>query len=162
MCKKERIIRRCMCPGKMRWPSVSEPGCVYQRKHNGSMPAGRGTTTKYYWGDSMDGAYCWYEDNADCKGEKYAHQVGQKKANAYGLYDMSGNVWEWCADWYDSGYYGKSIGKNPINTEKSSPRVARGGGWYGSAGSCRAAFRSYSSADYRGNDLGFRVASPAP
>ena len=83
------------------------------------------------------------------------HPVGQKKPNAWGLYDMHGNVWEWCQDWYDSYSTSPTSG---------SSRVDRGGGWGHYAQFCRSADRSRSSPDFRYFNLGFRpvLASPVP
>jgi formylglycine-generating enzyme required for sulfatase activity len=84
-----------------------------------------GTTTEYYWGDDMDGAYAWCE-NAGGK----TQPVGTKKPNAWGLYDMIGNVWEWCHDWYAEDYYAGSRVKNPRGPNKKGVcRVIRGGSW---------------------------------
>ena len=118
-----------------------------------------GTTTKYYWGDSMDGAYCWYDGNAWYKGEEYAYQVGQKQANAFGLYDMSGNVWEWCQDWYDRSYYSKGENDNPRGPSTGSSRVLRGGSFVNGAGGCRSAHRNCHGPGRRGYRDGVRFAA---
>jgi formylglycine-generating enzyme required for sulfatase activity len=74
-------------------------------------------------------------------------EVGQYKKNKFGLYDMHGNTFEWCQDWYDSEFYKKFQNekkvKNPMNSEKGSNRVIRGGSWYDSAVICRSAYRYY-------------------
>ncbi len=75
-----------------------------------------GSTTKFYFGnDTLKlGDYAWYKDNSG----REIQPVGQKIPNDWGLYDMSGNVWEWCFDWWDPGYYARSPSKNPVNEEK--------------------------------------------
>ena len=95
----------------------------------------------------------WYSDNSG----KKTHTVGEKQANELGLYDMSGNVWEWCQDGYDSGYYGKSAGSDPVNLSKASDRVRRGGGCYNSAGHVRVARRYRNTPTSSHDFLGFRL-----
>jgi formylglycine-generating enzyme required for sulfatase activity len=109
---------------------------------------------KYAAGRSMATAG-WYADNSGNK----AHAVAQKKANELGLYDMSGNVWEWCLDWYKSDYYATSPTKNPKNTARSGSRVLRGGSWINKASYCRVANRYSSEPDDRNDSYGFRVVS---
>jgi formylglycine-generating enzyme required for sulfatase activity len=113
-----------------------------------------GSKTKYYWGNTMDGSYAWYSDNSGSK----THLVGQKKPNAWGLYDMTGNVYEWMQDWYDSGYYGKNASNNPVGADSGSYRVGRGGSWYNSDWSCRTSYRLHVTPDNRILYLGFRLA----
>ncbi len=125
-----------------------------------------GTETSFSFGDdeSKLGEYAWFYDNAaNAVGEQYAHRVGQKKANPWGLCDMHGNVWEWCRDVYTQKLPG---GRDPevMPDEKTqeSHRVRRGGGWGDLAALCRAALRGSDGPSSTNFDLGLRVAlSPA-
>ena len=115
-----------------------------------------GTTTQYSFGDdeSSLGEYAWFDKNVWDIGKPYAHAVGTKQPNPWGLRDMHGNVWEWCRD----GYAGKLVGgPNPAGPSTSSYRVFRGGCWINSAGFCRSAFRRRRVPSGRDCYLGFRV-----
>ena len=103
----------------------------------------------------------WYGKDRNGYGgnsKAQAHPVGQKKANAWGLYDMHGNVWELCLDWYDSGYYAEAPATDPTGPGTGFDRVVRGGSLYTPADFCRSARRSKASPGDRGFTLGFRVA----
>jgi len=89
--------------------------------------------------------------------EVKTHSAGGKQANKLGIYDMSGNVWEWCNDWYDSSYYKNSPKNNPQGASSGSYRVYRGGSWRNYAKICRVAYRSSYNPDYSYNILGFRL-----
>ena len=114
-----------------------------------------GTETRLYWGDDPSereiGDYAWYRGNSNSQ----THQVGQKKPNAWGLYDMSGNVWEWCSDRYAD--YDMDKQTDPKGPAGGSLRVLRGGYWNNSSEYCRSANRNRNSPSSRGNALGFRL-----
>jgi formylglycine-generating enzyme required for sulfatase activity len=88
--------------------------------------------------------------------------VGSFPANAFGLYDMHGNVNQWCQDWYDYHYYRKSPRSDPVNETGSELRVVRSGSWGSFPTICRSANRSGSTPDYRNNTFGFRVVMQLP
>ncbi len=115
-----------------------------------------GTTTAYSFGDDSSalGEYAWYQDNSNSQ----THPVAEKRPNAWGLYDMHGNVWEWCQDYYDSGYYSRSPVDDPRNDTVSSYRVVRGGSWDGFPNFLRCAFRGWSEPGNRNNGVGLRLA----
>ena len=119
-----------------------------------------GTTTRYSFGDddAKLGDYAWYDKNAWDVGEKYAHRVGQKKPNPWGLHDMHGNVYEWCSDWYDEKYYSASgSAMDPTGPSTGKGRVLRGGSFSFDDCSCRSADRTWSDPGFRRGSLGFRV-----
>ena len=110
----------------------------------------RAGETGPYSGDSID-QVAWYDGNTGSK----THSVGTKKSNAWGLHDMHGNVWEWCADWYDDSLSG---GTDPSGASSGVYRVNRGGSWYSVAARCRAALRNWYFSGRQHNYLGFRPA----
>ncbi len=96
----------------------------------------------------------WYDVNSGNE----THAVGSKFANALGLYDMSGNVWEWCQDWYGSTYYASSPLTNPAGPATGSTRVLRGGSWFFASELCRGSERNVGVPSGAGSNVGFRVA----
>ena len=105
-----------------------------------------------YSGSNMIDVVGWYTDNSGSS----THPCGTKRANSLGIYDMSGNVWEWCKDWYANSYVSYDT-NNPVGPSSGSGRVRRGGSWGNSASGCRVANRGNFSPGDRYNYLGFRV-----
>jgi sulfatase modifying factor 1 len=118
-----------------------------------------GTETAWSFGDDEKalGDYAWYRENAWDIDEKYAHQVELKKPNAFGLYDMYGNVYEWCHDYYERDYYKQSSENNPTGPTSGSFRVLRGGSWNYLTRNTRSAVRDSRVADHRYGYSGFRL-----
>ncbi len=145
----------------MRWLNRKEGGNRYRLSTEAEWEyaARAGTTTRYSWGNSESQAsnYAWYVKNAYNVDAKYAHAVGTKKPNPWGLYDMHGNVWEWVQDWYGETSYRNSAKNDPKGASSGRGRVRRGGGWYYTAWNLRSAYRGSSSPGYRSSNLGFRL-----
>jgi formylglycine-generating enzyme required for sulfatase activity len=129
-------------------------GCRLPTEAEWEYACRAGTTTPFYTGDKLTTGQANYNIGKTTP-------VGSFKPNQWGLYDMSGNVWEWCQDWYDKEYYDKckqqETTENPPGPEIGSYRVLRGGSWYGNAECCRSAYRYDCDPGNRDDVIGFRL-----
>jgi formylglycine-generating enzyme required for sulfatase activity/Tol biopolymer transport system component len=123
-----------------------------------------GSTSKYYFGDGEKELpqYAWLKPHSQGK----PHPVGQKSPNRWGLFDMLGNVWQWCNDWYSDAYYAERPADNPRGPTTGKMRVLRGGAWDSTPDKCRSAYRHkefpvYSDACFGADSYGFRRARNA-
>jgi formylglycine-generating enzyme required for sulfatase activity len=131
--------------GDQRWRLPTEAEWEYAAR--------AGSQGKYSFGDDESELrnYAWFSSNSSSQ----THPVGQLKPNAFGLFDMHGNVWEWCEDWY--GGYSQSPTTDPPGLSSGSDRLNRGGSWYSAAALCRSADRDFYSPGGRLSNLGFRL-----
>lgn len=115
-----------------------------------------GSKTRFHFGDARDSlaAHAWYSFNSD----RRTHDVGRKRRNPFGLYDVYGNVWEWVRDVYDTQFYERSPRTDPLNRgSQLVPRVIRGGGWFAVVSDLRSANRGWARPGARDPQLGFRI-----
>jgi formylglycine-generating enzyme required for sulfatase activity len=136
----EKMNEKTPLPSGWKWDLPTEAQWEY---------ACRAGTGRAFAGDSDEMA--WYDENSG-----RTNPVGTKKANAWGLHDMHGNVWEWCSGWY--GDYSSASSSDPTGATAGGKRVARGGSWVSFAQYCRSAYRGRCASVTRSDDLGFRPA----
>jgi len=155
-----RTIAEGMCPGFYRLPNEAE----WEKAAGWDPPLQRHYRYGYHQ-DSIDCTWCNYNS---CIGQttevgRYNGTGGTHDAQSYyGVYDMSGNVSEWCHDWYGADYYESSPDDNPMGPASGTLRVIRGGNWLGAAYNCRSASRNRNMPSYRNSSIGFRCVSGTP
>lgn len=126
-------------------------GCRLPTEAEWEYACRAGSTSLYYYGDKPDGDFMWYAENSD----DVIKPVGTKKPNGWGLYDMLGNVWEWCQDWY--GGYTSDSQTDPVGADSGTKRVIRGGCFHNSVYCLRSSYRAGRWMDFKQNQIGFRV-----
>jgi formylglycine-generating enzyme required for sulfatase activity len=120
-----------------------------------------GSQTRFGFGDDPDylklDEYAWYDGSANIGREQYAHPVGRKKPNDWGLYDMNGNVWEWCSDRFEKDYYAQGDMTDPAGSTWAPCHSVRGGCWARGPRFCRSAYRGWNDPLHQRSVVGFRV-----
>jgi formylglycine-generating enzyme len=134
-------------PSEAEWEAAARGGLVGHSFPWGIQPPDQG---QHFWANYNPNPY-------DKDGFAYSAPVGSFPANGYGLYDMSGNVAEWCSDWYDAQYYSHSPYENPEGPQSGTYRVIRGGSWYNSARELRCAARQFFRPSRADGFIGFRL-----
>ena len=112
------------------------------------------TKTKFFWGNKMNARFSWFKGNSNDK----THPVGTRIPNSYGIYDMSGNVWEWVSDWYDKNYYKNSPYSNPQGPKTGKLKVQRGGSWSNISDYHSSSYRMVYGPEGKDEFNGFRCA----
>ena len=149
----QRFIERLNSKSDRKYRLPTEAEWEYAARSGGKKEKYAGTNQ-----DGELGEYAWYLDNSG----NQTQPVGKKRPNGLGLYDMSGNVWEWCADWYDAHYYQNSPRYNPRGPRNGTFRVLRGGSWYTARKDVRTVNRIWYGPAGENNTIGFRLLLPYP
>lgn len=144
---KKETLKDFRLPTEVEWEYAARGGNLP------STAGGTGNGNKYAGSNNID-EVAWYKNNSN----GMIHEVRTKKANKAGLYDMSGNVWEWCYDWYNAKYYNMSPQDNPKGPSTGEYRVLRGGSWNNNADDCQMTNRHKDHPDNTNSFNGFRVA----
>jgi len=142
------FIRRLSQMSGKSYRLPTEAEWEYAARSGGKREKWAGTNNEFELRD-----YAWFSGNSGNE----THPVGQKKPNGLGLFDMTGNVWEWCGDWHDKDYYQSSPRNNPSGPSSGNRRVLRGGSWYNSAWNVRTAGRYGLDLEQRNDIFGFRL-----
>ncbi len=154
----QNFIRKLNSSNNRTFRLPTEAEWEFAARSGGQQEKYAGTSSESDLGD-----YTWYRNNS--RGlfmTNGTRPVGQKRPNGGGLYDMNGNVWEWCSDWYDYDYYQRSPRNNPQGPPSGETHVGRGGSWSYNAIYQRLSLRGRFDPDYLNYDLGFRLVSSGP